>query len=232
MDDTGATAAASVEETAVDPSPTTRTPGSGARAASEETEEGATAEDAAAVEASASRVPRHVPLRVLVRILLHVPRHSDLRAHRRIPQRVRKRVNECAPPLRPPPLRGRSTRGLTRGSSAVALRARQCRARSLLARTRRLGGTYEGGPFARVPAADAPCTSLVALGVSPARRVRGGEHQESPARCIKRRGRDARKRVELVNDPVAPAVVVVAADAANYPVIFFEIPVATVAAGA
>jgi len=103
LDDTGAAAAASVEETAVDPSPTTRTPGSGARAASEETEEGATAEDAAAVEASASRVPRHVPLRVLVRILLHVPRHSDLRAHRRIPQRVRKRVNECAPPLRPPP---------------------------------------------------------------------------------------------------------------------------------
>ena len=37
MDDTGAAAAALVEETAVDPSPTTRTPGSGARAASEET---------------------------------------------------------------------------------------------------------------------------------------------------------------------------------------------------
>ena len=72
----------------------------------------------------------------------------------------------------------------------------------------------------------------MALGISPARRVCGGEHQEPPARYIKRRGRDARKRVELVNDPVAPAVVVVAADAANYPVIFFEIPVATVAAGA
>ena len=44
--------------------------------------------------------------------------------------------------------------GLTRGSSAVALRARQCWARSLLVRTRRLGGTYEGGPFAS-PAANA-----------------------------------------------------------------------------
>ena len=73
---------------------------------------------------------------------------------------------------------------------------------------------------------------MVALGVSPARRVCRGEHQESPSRCIKRCGRDARERVELVNDPVAPAVVVIAADAADYPVIFFEIPVATVVANA
>ena len=83
-----------------------------------------------------------------------------------------------------------------------------------------------GGPSARVSAAD------VALGVSPARRVCGGEHQEPPARCIKRRGRDTCERVELVNDPVAPAVVGVAADDLDYPVVFFEIPVATVAINA
>ena len=52
MDDTAAAAAASVEETAVDPSPTMRTPGSGAMATLEGTEEGATAEDTAAEEAA------------------------------------------------------------------------------------------------------------------------------------------------------------------------------------
>ena len=55
----------------------------------------------------------------------------------------------------------------------------------------------------------------MAFDVSPARRVREGDHQEPPERYIKRRGRDARKRVELVND-----VVIVAADAANYPASF------------
>ena len=55
---------------------------------------------------------------------------------------------------------------------------------------------------------------------------------ESPVRCIKRRGRDACKRVELVNDHVAPVVAVVVADDLDYPVIFFEIPVATVATDA
>ena len=53
MDDSGAATTASVEETVVNPSPTTRTPGSGARGVSEGTEKGATAEDAAAKEAVA-----------------------------------------------------------------------------------------------------------------------------------------------------------------------------------
>ena len=50
MDDTAAAAAASVEETAVNPSPATRTPGS---AALEGTEQGVTAEDTATEEAAA-----------------------------------------------------------------------------------------------------------------------------------------------------------------------------------
>ena len=60
-------------------------------------------------------------------------------------------------------------------------------------------------------------------------RLQGG-HQEPPAGYIKRRGRAAHKRAKLVHEPVVPTVVVVAAYAANYPVIFFEIPVAIVAA--
>ena len=61
MDDTAAATAVLVEETVIDPSPTMRTPMSGARAASEGTEEGATAEDttveeAAVMEASAKLV--------------------------------------------------------------------------------------------------------------------------------------------------------------------------------
>ena len=56
LDDTGAAVAASVGETSVNPLLTTRTLGSGARAASEGTEEGATTEDAVAEEAATVEV--------------------------------------------------------------------------------------------------------------------------------------------------------------------------------
>ena len=51
-------------------------------------------------------------------------------------------------------------------------------------------------------------------------------------RCIKCHGQDVCKRVKLVNDPVAPAAVVVAADDPDYPVIFFETPFAMAATDA
>ena len=43
-------------------------------------------------------------------------------------------------------------------------------------------------------------------------------------RCL---GRNVRKRVALVNNPVAPTVAVIAADAVAHPAIFFDFFVAT-----
>ena len=67
-----------------------------------------------------------------------------------------------------------------------------------------------GNPSARVSAADASRTKLMALGVFPARRVSGGGQHEPPVRSMKRRVRNARKPVAFRSYPVAPTVAEVA----------------------